>query len=461
MPMPFASPQSNIQNSFILVPAFQAASSNNQQQSLTTGVSSSMSLPSFGTGVSGTFPFPSSLSQHQANQHPQMFNAGGVSPHAFGFGTTSTFGSALRSSSSMPLPSFGTGVSGTFPFPSSLSQHQANQHPQMFNAGGVSPHAFGFGTTSTFGSALHSSSSMPLPSFGTGVSGTYPFPSFLSQHQANQHLQMFNPGCASPVSGKICEDASSSRFCGPLHFDGSTPPSPVISSSNADYFSQDKHALAVTPTLVSNSGLEGISNVVSSGFDAAQLLETPIADHSQHNDGGPGLAPDVESEVSEANTRSGSRWPAKQMKTTSKATQFFTTIVIKVCLNCRETQGMTTVYRRSVYVFKNVERGLRDRIVFPCPDDVSKKDLMEHSYFQGPRAEAEFEKYCKDESSHSLEEAMTSHGERLYANKFTDVKKTISNYVLPKWEAILKATTGNGTKSGYRLSVAHSCLLHS
>ena len=406
MPMPSDSPQNDIQSSFILVPAFQAASSNNQQQpSLATGVSSSTSLPSFGTGASGHFPIPSPLSQPQANQHPQMFNAGGVPPHAFGFGTTSTFGSALRSSSSMPPPSFGTGASGPFSFPSSLSQHQANQHPPMFNA-----------------------------------------------------------GVASPVSGKICEAASSPRLCRLLPFDGSILPSPVISSSKADYVCQDLNALAVTPALLSNSGLEGISKVVSSDSDAAQLLETchPIADHSQHNDGGPGLAPDVEStEVSEATTRSGSRWPAKQMKTTSKATQFFTTIVIKVCLNCRETQGMTTVYRRSVYVFKNVERGLRDRTVFPCPDDVSKKDLMEHSYFQGPRAEAEFEKYCKDENSHSLEEAMTSHGERLYANKFTDVKKTISNHVLPKWQAILKATTGNGTKSGYCLSVAHSCLLHS
>jgi hypothetical protein len=137
----------------------------------------------------------------------------------------------------------------------------------------------------------------------------------------------------------------------------------------------------------------------------------------------------------------------KQMKTASKSLQFFTTIVVKSCNYVKEWLGFVSAYKRSCIIFKKVESGLRDRHNYPLPPDVSLKDLMAFSFFQGEDAESRFEKYCVSDETPLLE-AMSSIGDKWYNNKFTDIKKLICNRVLPKFLCIYKKMTGNGTKSG-------------
>jgi hypothetical protein len=94
-----------------------------------------------------------------------------------------------------------------------------------------------------------------------------------------------------------------------------------------------------------------------------------------------------------------------------------------------------------------VERALRDRTTFPLPPDVNLKELLSNSYFQGPDADDEFEKHCLSESV-PLSESMIQLADRLYSNKFTDIKKHIHCHVLPKFHAIIKKLTGDGKRSG-------------
>lgn len=159
---------------------------------------------------------------------------------------------------------------------------------------------------------------------------------------------------------------------------------------------------------------------------------------------------DTRSTSSLARTRpsdSASVGPAKQMKAASKSLQFYTTIVVKSCLYCKEWKGFCSSHKRSCVIFKKVECGLRDRQNYPLPPDVSLKDLMAFSFFQGGDAEERFAKYCVSDES-PLEEAMSSKGDHLYANKFTDIKKLILNRVLPKFLDILKSVTGDEKRSG-------------
>jgi hypothetical protein len=139
----------------------------------------------------------------------------------------------------------------------------------------------------------------------------------------------------------------------------------------------------------------------------------------------------------------------KHMKSASKASQFYTTIVVIVCLNTRELFGFCGATKRATQIFQKVECGLRDRTTFPLPADVLLKDLMENSYFQGTDSEENFRKYCLRDSEAPVTNDMIALGERLYQHKFTDVKKKIVNHVLPRFLSILKKLTGDGTKSGY------------
>ena len=151
--------------------------------------------------------------------------------------------------------------------------------------------------------------------------------------------------------------------------------------------------------------------------------------------------------MASANSQQGN---LKKMKTASKVSQFYTTIVIKVCLYVRENHRVCDQYRRSCIIFNRVERALRDRSLYPLPADVSQTDLLAYSFFKGPDAESEFTRYCNSDT-YPLEEPMTDLAGRLYNNKFTDAKKMMTNHVLPKYLSIVKQITGNGTKSGQAL----------
>jgi len=144
--------------------------------------------------------------------------------------------------------------------------------------------------------------------------------------------------------------------------------------------------------------------------------------------------------------------PIKRMKAASASSQFYTTIVVKVCVTCREWIGCVAADRRAAFIFKKVEGGLRDRVAFPLPPNVVIKDLMANSYFPGNDADANYRKFCGDEST-PLTEAMIDLGNRLYNNKFTDIKKLITNHVLPKFLHIYNEQTGSGGKSGYVVDI--------
>jgi hypothetical protein len=96
-----------------------------------------------------------------------------------------------------------------------------------------------------------------------------------------------------------------------------------------------------------------------------------------------------------------------------------------------------------------VEIGIRDRLNYPLPQDVSLADLMSFSYFRGENAEKLYDEYCVQESK-PLEKDMIHIGEKWYNNKFNEVKKIIVNHVLPKFLNILNKLRGgpHGTKSG-------------
>jgi hypothetical protein len=143
----------------------------------------------------------------------------------------------------------------------------------------------------------------------------------------------------------------------------------------------------------------------------------------------------------------------KRMKAASASSQFYTTIVVKVCVTCREWIGCVAADRRASFIFKKVECGLRDRVAFPLPSNVTIKNLMANSYFQGNDAEANFRKFCADDGE-PVTGAMIDIGNRLYNNKFTDIKKLITNHVLPKFLSIYKDLTGSdGSKSGYVVDI--------
>ncbi len=108
--------------------------------------------------------------------------------------------------------------------------------------------------------------------------------------------------------------------------------------------------------------------------------------------------------------------PVKQMKAASASSQFYTTIVVKVCVTCRECIGSVASDRRASFIFRKVESALRDRVAFPLPSTVTIKELMKNSYFQGDDAEDEFRKFCVDEEE-PLTTAMIDIGTRLYVRR--------------------------------------------
>jgi hypothetical protein len=178
---------------------------------------------------------------------------------------------------------------------------------------------------------------------------------------------------------------------------------------------------------------------------SASTFQSEIENSAHVQQNIPALAPDNNDLLSSSATSSSGR--IKMMKTTSKYQQFYTTIVVLVCINTREFLGYSGTYKRATNIFKKVECGLRDRVLFPLPADVSLKDLMSLSFFKGPGAEDQFRQYCVS-CSVPLTKEMVDFADRLYIHKFTDIKKHITNHVQPKYLAILKKLNGDGTKSG-------------
>ena len=150
----------------------------------------------------------------------------------------------------------------------------------------------------------------------------------------------------------------------------------------------------------------------------------------------------------------------KKMKATSKAAQFYTTIVAKICCYVKEYHGFVSTHRRSSITFRKVECALRDRTLYPLPADVKLTDLLAFSFFTGSGGDSEFKKFCDSgDSSATLTDAMISFADRLFSNKFTEVRKNIVNGVIHRFDAILKKITGDGKKSGQ--DSQHSfCFLH-
>lgn len=168
------------------------------------------------------------------------------------------------------------------------------------------------------------------------------------------------------------------------------------------------------------------------------------------------LATENGSELSGTSTRSVSQsqeqtddLAPKVMKRSSMAAQFFTTIVLKSCISCREWNPQCNNTVRACFVFEKVEVGLRDRTLYPLPSDVSQKDLIKHSFFYelGSECEDNFKTFCLDKEF-PLDEHMIKRGDGLYVNKFSDAKKEIVNRALPKFLSILNKNTGEGMKSG-------------
>ena len=176
------------------------------------------------------------------------------------------------------------------------------------------------------------------------------------------------------------------------------------------------------------------------------------------NDGGgaaPGVADLSFSSEAASEWNNGTGLGIKRMKAASKASQFYTTIVVSVCCRNREFGKYMSCHLRGCTVFRKVECALRDRSAFPLPADVSLKELYEYSYFRGENADQEFQKYCgKPECP--LPEDMAAIGDRLYQNKFTDVKKHITNHVQPKFLSLVEKITGQGTKSGYNKTTSET-----
>jgi hypothetical protein len=150
----------------------------------------------------------------------------------------------------------------------------------------------------------------------------------------------------------------------------------------------------------------------------------------------------------------------KQMKASSKASQFYTTIVVKCCCYVKEYHGFIPTHRRNSIIFRKIECDLRDRMLYPLPADVKLKDLMAFSFFNGCNEDSDFKKYC--DSGHdnaTLTVDMTSTADRLFNNKFADVRKNICNGIIQRFQAIVKTITGDGKRSGQG-SRRSFCFLH-
>jgi hypothetical protein len=187
---------------------------------------------------------------------------------------------------------------------------------------------------------------------------------------------------------------------------------------------------------------EESSSLADANFEHESLVsEDALSATSDHDN----LAPGVDHE--DEHSQPASSGLIKTMKTTAKHIQFYTTIVCLVCVNVREFGGFSGTTARAAKIFKLLESGLRDRQMYPLPEDVSLKDLMGMSFFKGFNAEAEFNHYCKACQS-PLTAAMIQFADNLYIHKFTDIKKNIRNVIIPSYLAIVKQVNGNGKKSG-------------
>jgi hypothetical protein len=185
--------------------------------------------------------------------------------------------------------------------------------------------------------------------------------------------------------------------------------------------------------------------------DASSSLRSDDVDHSASDAWAPGAEIRASSSTEDQRSRASTapsepRLPTKQMKAASKPLQFFTTIVVKSCLYVKEYMGFVGSDRRAGNIFQKVECALRDRSNYPLPPEVSLKDLMAFSHFQGPD-ESLFDEYCVSKSK-PLQTDMIAAGDKWYNNKFTDIRKNIVNRILPKFLNIVKDITGDGQKSG-------------
>ena len=229
----------------------------------------------------------------------------------------------------------------------------------------------------------------------------------------------------------------------PFHLRAVASPAPTPPASSASLIISPMQLNFGTPDAVHDSRLSPIIGTFNSSISETSSIDTVGHAPSVRDMRGSAGTPHSESTASAGSNHE----KTKMMKAASMVSQFYTTIVIKVCLYVRENWPVVSLYRRACIIFNRVERALRDRSLYPLPDGVSPKDLLTFSFFKGPEAEGEFAKYCESDVTPLLQE-MTDFATRLYSNKFTDAKKIIANHVLPKYLSIVKDLTGNGKKSG-------------
>jgi hypothetical protein len=244
---------------------------------------------------------------------------------------------------------------------------------------------------------------------------------------------------------------------------------PQCSSSMRLSFSTSASGDSTPSTIPTfNVSISQASNPFASATPpAAPPASAPGADEGDHISDSESQVIQMESDatLSAPNSVSQQHLNYKKMKTTSKVSQFYTTIVVLSCLYVKEQVGFVGSHRRTSIIFRKVESGLRDRFVYPLPENVCLKDLMTFSYFQGPTSEDDFRRYCTSETE-PLSTTMLQFAERLFTNKFTDIKKHITNYVLPKFLGILQNLTGKtNQKSGqaaqrslFKITFAHTFL---
>jgi hypothetical protein len=451
-------------------------------------------LPQQGPQSPGAFSFPqptasTAPAQQQLHSHmqpQQLPQTGPQSPGAFSFPqpTASTAPAQQQLHSHMqpqqlPQPHQSSGAFAyTFSFPQLQQQLHSHMQPQQLPQPHQSSGAFSFSqpaaifglsnfstsqvlqshswNTSSVSQAAASSSSSPHYNFFSGISSQSQSQAIVSS-SCGFGSASFSPDLASCYqTAQAVPDSFKTPISSPRRVHSSAAHSDLVSSFHevqarlhSTSFEHDLSSEAVA----NDDGLESV-------VGAADRVDHSASYGDESEAPGHGWAPGADNRASSSTEgqRSGAsteslrassepRLPVKQMKAASKPLQFFTTIVVKSCLYVKEYLGFVGSERRAGTIFQKVESALRDRANYPLPPEVSLKDLMAFSYFQGPEAESSFHEYCVSKSK-PLQPNMIAAGDKWYNNKFTDIRKIIANRVLPKFLSILKQITGDGKKSG-------------
>jgi hypothetical protein len=410
-------------------------------------------------------PFPAPMQSPFVSQPQLQFH---WRPLMFTGQTAPAFGSSSAFAMAMPSPA------SPAPQQQFHSHMQFHQLPQQHHSSGVfsipqQAAPFGFSNLSTpqvaqspfwnaasFTQAVASSSSSPfaVQSSLDSCSGLFSDISSRKQNQAD-----VSSSCSfHSVSLSQTAQVFDNPFSPPPHVHSSAADSCSASSSVFSFRFDDEDGISDKGTSHDDQHemIDGISDKGTSHDDQHEMIV------NEGDDGG--LAPGVDdrrststdgqhSRASTISTKedrglsSDPRLPTKQMKAASKSLQFFTTIVVKSCCWVKEHLGFVGTTKRSSTIFEKVECGLRDRVNYPLPPEVALKDLMAFSAFQGPDAESLYDAFCVSKTQ-PLKSNMIGAGEKWYNNKFTDIRKIISNRILPKFLNIVKSITNDGTKSG-------------